>query len=48
MDDILGDDIREKDSDTDLILAISQMEIPLEASNTSVSCSVTLGFCTSS
>ena len=37
-------DIHKKDSETDLILVISQMEILLEASNTSVSCNVTLGF----
>ena len=35
-------DIHEKDSETDLILVISQMEIILKASNASVSCSVTL------
>ena len=36
-DDFRGN-LHEKDSDTDLILCISQMEILLEASNTSISC----------
>ena len=46
-DDILGDDIHEKYSETNLILVISQMEILLEAGNTGVSCSsVTLALYT--
>ena len=35
--DVLGDDIHEKDGETDLILCISQMEILLEASNARIS-----------
>ena len=37
LDHIL-EDIQEKDGKTDLILVVSQMEILLETSNTSVSC----------